>query len=59
MQNNFICPITNKRITYHECFDISMVVEDLAPENTIDDNIKPFDIDKCKDECMKCPKHPK
>jgi hypothetical protein len=59
MQDKFICPLTGKEITYEDCFDISMVVEDLAPEYTIDERIKPQNIDECKGRCMTCKKHPR
>ena len=58
MQNKFQCPLTGKEITDVECFDISMVVEGLAPEFTIEDRIKPTDIDKCREDCMACKNHP-
>lgn len=58
MQNKIVCPLTGMEITYDECFDIAMVVEDLAPEFTIEARIKPTDIDKCRESCMACKNHP-
>lgn len=58
MQDKVLCPLTGKEITDVECFDIAMVVEGLAPENTIEDRIKPANIDKCRGDCMACKNHP-
>lgn len=57
MQDKYICPLTGKKITYKECFDISMVVEGLAPAFTIDEKVKPQNLDECKDACLACENH--
>jgi len=59
MQQTTFCPLTNKTITYDDCFDISMVVEHLAPEWTINDDVKPDDIDSCREACLSCEMHPR
>ena len=58
MQDRFICPLTGKEVSYEQCFDISMVAEGLAPEYTIDKEVKPENIEQCAKRCIACKNHP-
>lgn len=56
-ENRFLCPLTNKSITSLECFDICMVMEEMAPVYTIDENVAPIITDETKKKCMECNYH--
>ena len=58
MQDRFICPLTGKEISDIQCFDISMVIEGMAPEFTIDEEVAPDNIKACETQCMACKMHP-
>lgn len=55
LPNRVYCPIYKKEIDCENCFDISMVVDKLAPKRTISDEIK--NIDEYSDICIKCQYH--
>lgn len=58
-QDRVICPLTGKVITFDICFDISMVMEGLAPKYTIGDDEDLYDVDKHSEKCLACEHHPK
>ena len=53
----YVCPLTGKKITVDDCFDICMVMEDSAPEWTILDEVKPEITDQNKMKCLRCEWH--
>lgn len=49
------CPLYQRKIEDTQCFDISMVVEKMAPERTIDKQV--LSIKNYREICIKCPNH--
>lgn len=52
------CPLCNRDITVDDCFMISFVAEETAPDNILPDFIKLEDIKRQKEICLKCKYHP-
>lgn len=57
-QDKIICPLTGQAITYFKCFDISMVMEGMAPQYTIGEDADSYDVEKCSEKCLTCEYHP-
>lgn len=55
MANKLLCPIMGEIIEDGICFDIHMVVEGLAPDNTIP--AKVVENPRYKEICLSCPNH--
>lgn len=49
------CPLVGKVIEEAECFDMSMVAEGMAPQNTVPDMV--IKIPEFKRICLDCPNH--
>ena len=50
-----MCPILQKEISDSECFDISMVAEGMAPEDTVSKEVR--NVENYKEICLKCKDH--
>jgi hypothetical protein len=51
MESNFKCPLLNKEIDDGYCYDINMVISNIAKPSILDDKI---DKEKAKCICEKC-----
>lgn len=55
MENKLFCPVMEEMIEDGICFDIHMVVEGLAPNDTV--SMKVIENPKYKEICLSCPNH--
>lgn len=55
MENRIMCPIINNEIDEVECFDVKMVAEGIAPEDSAPAEIKCVEV--FKEKCNNCKNH--
>ncbi|MBS4932377.1 MAG: hypothetical protein KH020_13875 [Clostridiales bacterium] len=53
--SNFMCQILQREISDSECFDISMVAEKMAPEDTVSKEVR--SVENYKEICLRCKEH--
>ena len=55
ISETFYCPILQREISDLECFDISMVAERMAPEDTVSKEVRI--VENYKEICLRCKEH--